>query len=147
MVKGQYNAAVYPASRSKQAAVAFVFLWFFIGGIGHFAFTGAEMRIVPPYISWPREAVLISGVFELLGAVGLLWLASRRAAAIGLFILTLAVTPAHIYMLQAPELFASVPYWALLLRMPIQLALLAVIAWVAARPDIHSAPTTRLTVK
>lgn len=146
-MKGHYNAAGYPASRAKQAAVAFVFLWFFIGGIGHFAFTAAEMRIVPPYISWPREAVLISGVFELLGAAGLLWLPSRRAAAIGLFILTLAVTPAHIYMLQAPELFASVPYWALLLRLPIQLALLAVIAWVAARPDIHSAPTTRLTVK
>lgn len=146
-MKGLSSGAIYPASRAKQAAVAFVFLWFFIGGIGHFAFTAAEMRIVPPYISWPREVVLISGVFELLGAVGLLWLPSRRAAAMGLFMLTLAVTPAHIYMLQAPELFASVPYWALLLRMPIQLALLALIGWIAIRHDIQSAPASRLTVK
>lgn len=146
-MKGPYSAVIYPASRPKRAAVVFVFLWFFIGGIGHFAFTAAEVRIVPPYISWPREAVLISGVFELLGAVGLLWLQSRRAAAIGLFILTLAVTPAHIYMLQAPELFASVPYWALLLRMPIQLALLTVIAWIAVRPGIHRAPDSRVTEK
>ena len=115
------------------AAVAFVFLWFFIGGIAHFAFTEAEMRIVPPYIPWPRGAVLVSGVFELLGAVGLLWPATRRLAAWGLFALTLAVTPAHIYMLQQPELFSSVPYWALVLRLPLQVALLALIAWIALR--------------
>ena len=116
-----------------RAAVAFVFLWFFIGGIAHFAFTEAEMRIVPPYIPWPRGAVLVSGVFELLGAVGLLWPATRRPAAWGLFALTLAVTPAHIYMLQQPELFSSVPYWALVLRLPLQVALLALIAWIALR--------------
>ena len=120
--------------QKRRAALAFVFLWFFLGGIAHFVFTAAEMRIVPPYIPWPRGAVLISGVAELLGAVGLLWPPSRRAAAWGLFALTLAVTPAHIYMLQQPGLFPSVPYWALVLRLPLQLALLALMAWIASRP-------------
>lgn len=119
---------------SVRAAVAFVFLWFFIGGIAHFVFTETEMRIVPPYVPWPRAAVLVSGVLELLGAVGLLWRPSRRLAAWGLFALTLAVTPAHIYMLQQPQLFPSVPYWGLVLRLPLQAALLALIAWVASRP-------------
>jgi uncharacterized membrane protein len=118
----------------SRAALAFVFLWFFLGGIAHFVFTEAEMRIVPPYIPWPRGAVLVSGVFELLGAIGLLWPPTRRAAAWGLFALTLAVTPAHIYMLQQPGLFPSVPYWALVLRLPLQVALLAVVAWIASRP-------------
>ena len=121
-------------SKSHRTAVAFVFLWFFIGGIAHFVFTDAEMRIVPPWMPWPREAVLWSGVAELLGAAGLLWPRTRRAAAWGLFALTIAVTPAHIYMLQQPDLFPSVPYWALVLRMPVQAALLALIAWVATRP-------------
>jgi len=121
-------------SKSHRTAVAFVFLWFFIGGIAHFVFTEAEMRIVPPWMPWPREAVLWSGVAELLGAAGLLWPRTRRAAAWGLFALTIAVTPAHIYMLQQPDLFPSVPYWALVLRMPVQAALLALIAWVATRP-------------
>jgi uncharacterized membrane protein len=120
--------------RASRAALAFVFLWFFLGGIAHFVFTDAEMRIVPPYIPWPRGAVLVSGVFELLGAVGLLWPPTRRAAAWGLFALTLAVTPAHLYMLQQPGLFPSVPYWALVLRLPLQAALLALIAWIASRP-------------
>ena len=115
-------------------ALGFVFLWFFIGGLGHFVFTEAEMRIVPPYIPWPRGAVLASGVFELLGALGLLWQPTRRLAAWGLFALTLAVTPAHVYMLQQPALFPSVPYWALVLRLPLQAALLALIAWIGSRP-------------
>jgi uncharacterized membrane protein len=107
--------------------LGFVFLWFAIGGVAHFAATSTEMRIVPPYIPWPRLVVLVSGTFELLGAAGLLLRRTRRAAGIGLFALTIAVTPAHIYMLQRPELFA-VPYWALILRLPMQAALLALIA-------------------
>ncbi len=116
-------------SRWRRAGLAVVFVWFAIGGVAHFALTQTEMRIVPPFISWPREAVLVSGVFELLGAAGLLWPATRRAAGIGLLLLTLAVTPAHFYMLQRPELFPSVPYWALIARLPLQVALLALIAW------------------
>lgn len=119
--------------RWRIAGVVFVFLWFFLGGVAHFAATATEMRIVPPYISWPRAAVLVSGVFELLGAAGLVWWRTRRAAGVGLFLLTLAVTPAHIYMLQRPALF-GVPYWALLVRLPVQVALLALIAWCTARP-------------
>ena len=122
-----------PVSRAKRVGVGFVFLWFFIGGIAHFVATDAEMRIVPPYIPWPRAAVHVSGGFELLGAVGLLWHPTRGAAGCGLFFLSLAVTPAHIYMLQQAELF-PVPIWALWLRLPIQVGLLGLIAWCTALP-------------
>jgi uncharacterized membrane protein len=117
------------------AGIVFVFLWFFLGGIAHFALTRTEMQIVPPSIPWPRAVVLVSGVFELLGAAGLLWGKTRHAAGIGLFLLTLAVSPAHFYMLQRPELF-HVPYWALVLRLPVQVALLALIAWCTTRPKM-----------
>ncbi|MET1023117.1 MAG: hypothetical protein ABWX87_02290 [Pseudoxanthomonas sp.] len=122
-----------PLGRGRTAGIVVVFLWFLLGGIAHFALTQTEMRIVPPYIAWPWLAVIVSGVFELLGAAGLLWWRSRRAAGIGLFLLTLAVTPAHVYMLQRPELF-GVPVWALVLRLPVQAALLALIAWSTAAP-------------
>lgn len=96
------------------------------------------MGIVPPYIPWPRAAVLVSGVGELLGAAGLLYAPTRRAALIGLFALTIAVTPCHFYMLQRPELF-HVPYWALVSRLPLQVALLALIAWCAGREGSRTA--------
>ena len=127
------SAATVSLSRLRLAGIGFVFLWFAIGGVGHFALTETEMRIVPPYVAWPRAAVLVSGVFEWLGAAGLLWRPTRRAAGLGLMALTIAVTPAHIYMLQHPELF-DVPVWALWLRLPIQGVLLAVIAWSTAAP-------------
>lgn len=114
-------------SRARLIGLVVVFLWFFVGGIAHFVATDAEVRLVPPYIPWPRTAVLVSGAFELLGSAGVLFNATRRAAGMGLFALTICVTPVHIYMLQQPELFA-VPYWALIVRIPLQVALLALIA-------------------
>jgi uncharacterized membrane protein len=117
-------------SKPRWIGLGFVFLWFFIGGIAHFAATDLEMRIVPPYVPSARAVVLATGVFELLGAVGLLMAGTRRAAGIGLFLLTIAVTPANIYMLERADLF-SVPYWALVLRLPLQVGLLALIAWSA----------------
>lgn len=115
-------------TKARCIGLGLVFLWFFVGGIAHFTATDLEMKIVPPYIPWPRTTVLVSGVFELLGAVGLLSRRTRRVAGIGLFLLTIAVTPANIYMLQRADSF-SVPRWALVLRLPLQVGLLAVIVW------------------
>ena len=105
-----------------------MFLWFLIGGGAHFAAQDLEVRIVPPYIPWPRAAVIVSGVLELAGALGLLYRPTRQVAGWGLFALTIAVTPVHVYMLQRSELFA-VAYWALVLRLPLQVALLTLIIW------------------
>ncbi len=123
-------------SRIRSLGIGLVFLWFAIGGLGHFVLTDTEMRIVPPYIPWPRAAVLVSGVFEWLGAAGLLWRPTRRAAGLGLMALTIAVTPSHIYMLQQPELF-GVPLWLLWLRLPIQVALLLLIFWCSVKPVVR----------
>jgi uncharacterized membrane protein len=115
-------------SKVRCIGLACVFLWFFIGGIAHFAATDLEMKIVPPYIPAARAAVLVTGGLELLGAVGLLMGRTRRAAGIGLFLLTIAVTPANVYMLQRADQF-SVPHWALVMRLPLQIGLLVLIAW------------------
>jgi uncharacterized membrane protein len=124
--------------RLKLIGLGFVFLWFLIGGIAHFAATDLEMRIVPPYIPWRHATVLGSGVLELLGAAALLYRATRRAAGLGLVVLTIAVTPANIYMLQRADLFA-VPHWALLLRLPLQVALVALIWWSTTPPTSQAA--------
>jgi len=126
--------ATAPLSLGRKAGLGFVFLWFFLGGIAHFAFTEAEMRIVPPWIAWPREAVLLTGVLELLGAVGILWRSTRRSAGWGLALLTLALTPANIFMLQNAADFPAVPYWLLVARLPLQAGLLWLIVWSTAPP-------------
>jgi uncharacterized membrane protein len=119
----------------KILALAFVFLWFFIGGIAHFAFTELEMKIVPPWLPAHRELVLISGVFELIGAIGILFTRTRRIAGWGLILLTVAVTPANIFMLQNASQFPEVSYWALVARLPLQLLLLLCIWWATEPPQ------------
>ena len=126
--------------RARRIGLIVVFLWFSIGAIAHFAATDIETGIVPPWVPWPRLMVLISGVFELVGAAGLVWPRTRRAAGWGLFALTIAVTPVHIWMLQRPDLFAAIPHWALVLRLPLQVALLALILWSTRAPQRGPAP-------
>ena len=113
----------------RYLARLFVFAWFFIGGIMHFARPNLFLRIVPPYIPFPLAAVYISGFFELLGAIGLWVKTTRSLAGYGLMLLTIAVTPANIYMLQHADLFSAVPRWALIARLPIQLLLIWLIWW------------------
>jgi uncharacterized membrane protein len=112
----------------QRVTFVFVFLWFAVGGFFHFAATATEMRIMPPYVPWPHAMVLVSGVFEWLGAAGMLIPAVRRAAGVGLFLLTVAVTPANVYMLQQADHFQIAP-WVLEARLVIQVLLLALILW------------------
>lgn len=89
------------------------------------------MRIVPPYTLWRWAAVIVSGVFELLGAAGLLWRPTRRLAGLGLMVLTIAVTPAHVQMLREPEIFVASTR---ALRLPIKVGLLRLIWRSTAAP-------------
>ena len=114
---------------ARTVGLGVVFAWFAIGGVAHFVSTDSFTAIVPPYVPYPRAAVLVSGAFELLGAFGLLHPRTRRAAGIGLLLLTVAVTPANVYMLQRASEYPSIPTWALVARLPLQAALLALIAW------------------
>ena len=115
--------------KQKTIGVAFIFAWFMLGGLGHFVATGFFVSIVPPYIPYPYLAVIVSGIFEILGALGLLVPATRKAAAYGLFLLTLAVTPANIHMWLHPESFANIPEFLLSVRLVIQAGLLWLIWW------------------
>jgi len=130
-------------SKYKLAGLVFVFLWFFLGGIGHFAATSFFLSIVPPYIPWPLAAVYVSGVFELLGAFGLIPRATRPWAGLGLLLLIVCVTPANLYMWQHPQLFPKFPPALLSLRLVIQVLLLALVWWstrVERGPALATAP-------
>jgi uncharacterized membrane protein len=93
---------------------------FLVAGVGHFASPLFFEQIVPPYLPYPRELVLISGVFEIALGVFLLVPRTSRLAAWGLIALLIAVFPANFYMYQHPELFPSLPKTGLLIRLPIQ---------------------------
>ena len=85
---------------------------------------------MPSWIPDPLAMVYVSGVAEMLGGIGLLVPAVRRAAGIGLILLLVAVFPANVQMLaNAMHGKESVVYVTLLfLRLPVQ-PLLIVWVW------------------
>lgn len=119
----------------KNIVLGIVFFWFFAGGIGHFVNSAFFVNIMPPYLPYHLEIVYISGVFEILGALGLLHHLTRQWAGNGLFLLTLAVTPANIHMWMHPELFPEVPSPLLSVRLVIQVILLMGIWWSTRTPS------------
>jgi len=118
---------------TRRLARGFVLLWFTLGGLAHFLATQTEARIVPPIFPYPTALVLISGVGELAGAAGLLVRRLRPLAGLFLMALTIAVTPANVWMWDHADLFPSIPPILLLLRLPFQLVLLWLIWW-GSRP-------------
>jgi uncharacterized membrane protein len=92
----------------------------FVGaGLLHFWHPETYLRIMPPTLPAPRLLVLLSGVAEVVGGLGLLWPTTQRAAGWGLLALLLAVFPANIYMLQIHEQL-HIPAWVAWARLPLQ---------------------------
>ena len=108
---------------------------FVAAGVLHFVKPHTYERIVPPAFPSPSTLVLVSGVAEIAGGVGLLVPRLRRPAGWGLIALLAAVFPANVYMALAPGRFSDVgvPAWAWWARLPLQPALMTWI-WAIALP-------------
>ena len=119
--------------RANQVGLWFVSALFLTSGVSHFLMARFFVAIMPPYLPLPYAAVYVSGAFEILGAIGLLLPAYRHAAGIGLFVLTILVTPANIHMALNPELFPAFSKSLLAWRLVAQVGLLALIYAVAIR--------------
>jgi uncharacterized membrane protein len=96
--------AGYVNSWSAAIAVGLAAM-FVLTGVAHFA---PQLRrdliaIVPPRLPAPGLLVTVTGVLELLGAVGLLLPATRVAAAVCLLGLMLAMFPANVYASRMPN--------------------------------------------
>jgi len=96
-------------------------------GIAHFVAMPMYVAITPDYLPAHRVLVALSGLAEIIGGLCILFPAPEiiSAAAWGIILLLIAVFPANLWMLQHPERFPNVPLWALWLRLPLQLILIA----------------------
>lgn len=98
-------------------------IFFVAAGLLHLVAPGAYLGIMPPLLPHPRALIYVSGVAEILGGIGLMVPATRRAAGIGLIVLLAAVFPANIQMLlnwreRGTSWWAELILW---LRLPLQL--------------------------
>ena len=107
-------------------------IFYTIVGIKHFINPEFFLAIVPPYLPYHLELVYISGFFEILFGIMILFPRYRFYGSIGLILLLLAVFPANIYLAQSKEAQVAIganqqiATW----RLPIQGLLIFVAYWI-----------------
>ena len=115
-------------SRTSRLSLSRILIALLFCGMGvlHFAKPEPFLNVMPPLFPAPYALVLISGVFEMLGGVGVLIPRVRRAAGIGLIALLIAVYPVNIFMFwrQAQSHAWDLTSTVLLIRLPLQFLLI-----------------------
>ena len=125
----------FPVSIPKRISLLLLAAFFILAGLNHFVNKKFYMSMMPSYLPAHTALVYVSGLFEILGGIGVLFAKTRKWAGLGLIALMLAVFPANIYMAMNPTLFVqSAPLWALYLRLPIQFVIIGWIYW-TTKPD------------
>jgi uncharacterized membrane protein len=116
-----------PRGRGRRAALVLLSIFFVAAGVSHFLNPDFYVAIMPPWLPAHRLLVDVSGVFEILGGLGVLLPATRSAAGWGLIALLIAVFPANLYMAINPDEFVArgMPRWSLYARLPFQLVFIA----------------------
>ncbi len=92
---------------------------FVMTGVAHFVnpLRTDMIAIVPPRLPAPALLVTVTGVLELLGAIGLLVPTTRVAAAVCLLLLMLVMFPANVHAARMPD-----PPKSMTARLPVRSA-------------------------
>ncbi len=116
---------------------------FLAAGTLHLADPALFLPIMPPMIPCPRLCIILSGLLELAGGLGLLMPDPRlrRLAALGLSLLLVAVFPANVYMAMEHVQIHGFPSrpWIAWARLPLQPLLIFAVLW-ATRPPSPRRP-------
>ena len=95
-------------------------------GSAHFGSMRDDLiRMVPPMFPRADVLVTITGIFELLGAIGLMLRPTRNVAGVALVVLFIALLPANIYAARAGLTLGGSPVTPLWIRIPEQLLYIA----------------------
>jgi len=114
---------------ARKTSVIVIGVLFMIAGVNHFLDPNFYMKMMPSYLPAHLTLVYLSGFFEVLGGAGFLINRLRRLAGFGLIALLIAVFPANVDMLIHSQNFPSIPFWALVARLPFQFVLIAWVWW------------------
>ncbi|MFG2102653.1 hypothetical protein ACGFJ5_18870 [Micromonospora echinaurantiaca] len=129
---GVRRFATWPAAAAHALAIMLV-----MTASAHFVPAGVTVmpthddlvRMVPPAVPFPSATVYLTGVLELLGALGLVIPRTRRAAGYCLALLFVMMLPANIYAATADVPLAGEPASPLWQRVPEQVLYIAVALW------------------
>jgi len=97
---------------------------YLLAGINHFWHPVFYLKIMPPWVPSHNALVIISGACEIVCALLLLYLPTRRFAAWCIIALLIAVFPANIQMMLNYAHESNPKLWITIVRLPLQVVLI-----------------------
>src|SRR5690606_29731168 len=97
---------------------------FILAGVNHFRKPKMYERIMPPYIPAHKSMVVWSGIVEMILGMMLLIPEHQPIAAWGIILMLVVFLTVHFHMLSDEKASMNLPKWILILRIPLQLALI-----------------------
>ena len=95
-----------------------------LAGINHLINPEGYMSIMPAWLGWHYQLVIISGIFEILFALLLIPIKTRPYAAWCIILLLVAVFPANVQMMLDFKAEHNPYLWVTIARLPLQLVLI-----------------------
>ncbi len=139
-----------PAARISPRAKAKVglSLLFLITASGHFLQTAAMAEMLPPVVPYRTAIIYVTGVFELLGAIGIWVPAVEKLTGVCLILMLIGVLPSNVY-----AAINHVPFGGhelgplyLLVRVPFQFLLIGWVYWATGQSWLPVLRRDRSTV-
>ena len=121
----------FSTTHIKNISIYIMSLLYILVGIKHFSDPNFFLKIMPEYLNYHLELVYISGFFEILFGVLLIFKKTRFFGAWGVFILLICVFPANIYLFnsEAAQIALDISKSQALIRLPFQIPLLILAYW------------------
>ena len=121
----------FSTTHIKNISIYIMSLLYILVGIKHFSDPNFFLKIMPKYLNYHLELVYISGFFEILFGILLIFKKTRFFGAWGVFILLICVFPANIYLYnsEAAQIALDISKSQALMRLPFQIPLLILAYW------------------
>ena len=115
----------------KELTILLISILYITVGLNHFIKPNFFLEIVPPIIPFKLEVVFISGFFEIILGILVLFKKTRKLASLLIIVLLVVVFPANIYLYlsETPRLSLNITKSQALFRMPFQLSLIIISYW------------------
>jgi uncharacterized membrane protein len=111
-------------------------IFYLTAGFNHFINPEFYLPLIPPFFNSPNIINILSGVAEIVLAIGILFYPSRKYASYGIILMLLVFIPSHIYFIQLNSCIEEglcVPEWIGWFRLLIIHPVLLLWAWLAGK--------------
>lgn len=109
---------------NEPISIYFMAAIYIIAGIMHFIKTKMYMIIMPEYLSNHKALVIWSGIAEIVLGIGLCIPFLKKLSIYGIVTMLVIFLLVHFYMLSNKKASLGIPKWILVLRIPLQFALM-----------------------